>query len=747
MKSTNFFVSPKSTMNVSHTSPMKPNRSSVQNNQPSFMLNTSRYQNQQSPIGFGNISRCSPIQDPYNNRRFSSNLTSAAKQQQLSGAGVKSSLATHSKQPKENVFFVETVHFHCNTGSGQKVNTDGRKTSSRLGNTFAKLTGTGSTAFNTTHQFSQSHTPNPEPLNVFNTNRLSTTQRYNSKYGATNQSNILNQSNYQSRGIQDESRQNFSKDVLKLENQIQDKARTSMGILKEQQYSRGIQDQPVLKKGVKNQHYQSPSLTSNEIFYVDYKGQPKPNIFRSASTQNSPEKQIRRASISSAQSVQQVEMRTQFMLQLDGDKGQNNFAKKISNNMKNYSSLSIGENDNLRQIYERSASRGSNRSLNMQLEQSILVGGSNNQENQNNGGSIGGLSSPRVLTAKLGTQRMYEKEAKSLKEILQNGNLTERLAQVENDNNAKIVWPSKEQNKKNKAFNKHSKLIPDSQPRKNILLNFETTQQVINPKPFLSPQNQVNTSNYLSKKQENQVKESLSIADAFSGDHFKYIHEERERSRQHVRNFIITKFHQDNPRTTATGGLSNGFLTDRSDKIKLQKSSQNHVSLQVGRDDSMERQEALQFHGNFLKEQIDQKHQKTLNESQRQMDEGKQQQIQLQKFNQWRDTEEKRKKQFDQQDIALGLEKILREKRNESESRKLQNQRDQENIKNAVQRDQILKLREENGKKEQVGILKSDLQNQMKSQYDKKVDDMSENGMVFKVRIMNSAQPFKKMPK
>ena len=38
------------------------------------------------------------------------------------------------------------------------------------------------------------------------------------------------------------------------------------------------------------------------------------------------------------------------------------FAKKTSFNMKNYSSLYLGDNDNIREIYERSKSNTSNKS-------------------------------------------------------------------------------------------------------------------------------------------------------------------------------------------------------------------------------------------------------------------------------------------------------------------------------------------------------------------------------------------------
>lgn len=66
-------------------------------------------------------------------------------------------------------------------------------------------------------------------------------------------------------------------------------------------------------KGAKNRQYQSPSLASNEIFYLDCKGNPKPNIFRSSSAQSSPEKAMKRASICSTQSLN-CEVRTQFLL-------------------------------------------------------------------------------------------------------------------------------------------------------------------------------------------------------------------------------------------------------------------------------------------------------------------------------------------------------------------------------------------------------------------------------------------------
>jgi len=41
----------------------------------------------------------------------------------------------------------------------------------------------------------------------------------------------------------------------------------------------------------------------------------------------------------------------------------NNFGKRVSLNMKNFSSISIGENDDIRKVYERSASQQSVKSF------------------------------------------------------------------------------------------------------------------------------------------------------------------------------------------------------------------------------------------------------------------------------------------------------------------------------------------------------------------------------------------------
>ena len=78
---------------------------------------------------------------------------------------------------------------------------------------------------------------------------------------------------------------------------------------------------------------------------MDYKGRPNANVHRSQSVNLTPNSGYSRNNQSFV-----VEIRNQFMMQ-----NERPYGKKVSLNMKNYSSLSIGENDDLRRVYEKSA--------------------------------------------------------------------------------------------------------------------------------------------------------------------------------------------------------------------------------------------------------------------------------------------------------------------------------------------------------------------------------------------------------
>jgi hypothetical protein len=70
---------------------------------------------------------------------------------------------------------------------------------------------------------------------------------------------------------------NFSRTIEQREQQSTERGIQSLGILKDQCTERTPWQAPVVG-GKKTDNYKRPSLTSNEVFYHDYKGNARPNV-------------------------------------------------------------------------------------------------------------------------------------------------------------------------------------------------------------------------------------------------------------------------------------------------------------------------------------------------------------------------------------------------------------------------------------------------------------------------------------
>ena len=179
--------------------------------------------------------------------------------------------------------------------------------------------------------------------------------------------------------------------------------------------------------------------------------------------------------------------------------------------MKNYSSVSIGENDKIRQIYENSVSREreksnrSQRNLNSSFNENqlnnsahVLCGSArlkfNNQSMQIS------PNRERVEKEKTFKEEGFVTEMQGLIETgFKNGSSniqTQRIGHEE----SKLKWPSHSNHKKSinnqmPAFSRHSKGIPASMPMKAILqqssypdqseINERSPTQVVNPKALV----------------------------------------------------------------------------------------------------------------------------------------------------------------------------------------------------------------------------------------------------------------------
>ena len=103
-----------------------------------------------------------------------------------------------------------------------------------------------------------------------------------------------------------------------------------------------------------NTYYQSPSLTSNELFYCDFKGNKRPSIAKPLPEYEgeSVERHYRNRSENTEKHV--VEYKRLFLFDNLAKTGIP-FSKKTSVNMKNFSQVAIGSSDNIRELYEAKA--------------------------------------------------------------------------------------------------------------------------------------------------------------------------------------------------------------------------------------------------------------------------------------------------------------------------------------------------------------------------------------------------------
>ncbi|CDW77501.1 UNKNOWN [Stylonychia lemnae] len=512
------------------------------------------------------------------------------------------------------------------------------------------------------------------------------------------------------------------REIVSKENGIQ-----QLQILKDQQVQRGLQDQPNYKGRI-NTQFQSPTYASNELFYQDDKGVLKPNAFRAASSQQAQDKFMRTSQV---QPPPFQESRTQFLLQQDGEMTRNNFGKRVSLNMKNYSSISIGENDDLRKAYERSASQQSAKSasrinirnaskqnsLNFSvvsqkvLNQSVIQGHTQQQ--------IG--FSPRQIRDKSIQNKKADVNQTSQKATYEGVASDKQLAET------KIIWPSKcKQSTGPIPFSKNAKSIPDSGPKKTMVPSVLELGSNTEPDSGNTPrQNKYYELKLLSPKTQSIT----SVVNNFSGDQFKFMHNEREQSREKMREQIIQRFYKDK---------ANSILNEKAEKLKLQHLQDTNVSLQVGRDDSEIRQQAIWDHYQYIQGQIQCKLAKKNQENSQLQEQNLELRDQIDRFNKWKNQLESKKKEQDKKVIQDGLAKIIQEKSTDQQTSLKCNTQNAQILKQAIR--QEYKTRKRESMIENPSMLQGHIQSEMKFRQQQKQEDMNENSAIHEIKIM---KPFR----
>jgi hypothetical protein len=109
-------------------------------------------------------------------------------------------------------------------------------------------------------------------------------------------------------------------------------------------------------RGRVNTFYQSPSITSNEVFYHDFKGSKRASQVRPLPEYlgETVERNFRNHSESTSRKI--VAYKRLFLFDNQAATGQP-FSKKTSLNMKNFSQVALGESDSIKNAYELEASR------------------------------------------------------------------------------------------------------------------------------------------------------------------------------------------------------------------------------------------------------------------------------------------------------------------------------------------------------------------------------------------------------
>ena len=140
------------------------------------------------------------------------------------------------------------------------------------------------------------------------------------------------------------------------ERESQERSKQNVLFLKEEQIYRPFQEQPFDAKGLPNNYYQSPSITSNEVFYRDYKGLKRPSVAKPLPEYEGEtiESHFRNHSDSSKKPV--VSYKRLFLFDNHNETGIP-FTKKTSVNMKNFSQVLIGSSDNIKDLYEKQAKK------------------------------------------------------------------------------------------------------------------------------------------------------------------------------------------------------------------------------------------------------------------------------------------------------------------------------------------------------------------------------------------------------